>query len=246
MLRKLVKPLAQGNLAAFGLEVSWSIRRTRRVACDTAGRFATPYRLHLGPGAAWTKPDNHWIDVDIDPSRGDLVMDFQDFDGFPLPDGSVDAIYGSHVFEHMSIWVTDRVFAECCRVLEKGGVLRVVLPDVEKSIREYVAGNREFPLFARRRQRAKKVHGKPFTLFECLKEDFLSKSLQPALLGQRALAHQNAWDFETLEQDLLKAGFSAVSRSGFQQSSCPPFAFEGTYASEANQHDRSLYVEAIK
>jgi SAM-dependent methyltransferase len=208
--------------------------------------FKLPYKLHLGPGPNWTKPDNHWIAVDIEPQRGDIIIDFNNFKSFPFKNNSVACIYGSHVFEHMSIYITQCIFEECYRVLLNGGIMRLILPDVEKSIKEYIKGNKDFNLFKRRIQRAKKRDGlKEYTLFDCLREDFLSKSSQSSL-GQNSLAHQNAWDFETISKDLSLAGFSHVEKTHFQKSRTDDFSFEGKYQSEANEIERSLYVEAIK
>lgn len=231
-----------------GIEFEWSFSRAKgaaRQAFDPS-KFALPYRLHLGPGPNWRKPDAHWIDVDVAPDRGDIVVNFQDFAGFPLPAASADAIYGSHVFEHMSIWVTDAVFADSCRVLQPGGIMRMILPDAEKSIREYVAGNSGFELFRRRKERAREVFGLDYSLFDCLREDFLSRAQQTDLLGRNALAHQNAWDFDSLAGQLRRAGFAKVVRKGYQQSDSAHFAFEGTFPSEATEDYRSLYVEAHK
>ncbi|MDF7807325.1 methyltransferase domain-containing protein [Pontiellaceae bacterium B12219] len=226
------------------LKIYW--KADRRAPLFDLSAFSSPYKIHLGPGANWKKMDDHWINVDIDPNRGDIIVDFADFTSFPLETASVSCIYGSHVFEHMSIYTTPTVFAECCRTLVPGGTLRLILPDAEKSIREYVAGNSEFDIFKRRTERAEKLWGiKNYTPFECLREDFLSRSGQ-SILGEQALAHQNAWDFETIRKDLLHAGFSSVEKTSFQKSNVPDFSFEGTYPSEANETNRSLYVEATK
>ena len=208
--------------------------------------FEKPYCLHIGPGPNWSKPNDKWINVDIDPKWGDIVVDFKNFSSFPLLTNSVECIYGSHVFEHMSIWITDSLFSECHRILQPGGVLRLVLPDVEKSIREYIAGNLNFSLFKRRKERAKLNYGVDYTVFDCLREDFISRSGQENLLGENALAHQNAWDYESIQNDRLRAGFSQVCRSGLKQSKSSKFPFEGSYACEALEEDRSLYVEATK
>ena len=129
-----------------------------------------------------------------------------------------------------------------------GGVFRMILPDAEKSIKEYVSGNSEFPLFKRRRERIKTMYGIDYTLFECMRDDFISRSGQPDLLGKNALAHQNAWDFETLCSHLIQAGFKEdnLHKMSFKHSHVDYFDFEGTYPSEANEDYRSLYVEAIK
>lgn len=255
-MKSVARKIAQNKFSLFGLDIEWKVSRKRLAAPLPKKKpavavpfdeknFKAPYCLHFGPGPAWEKPDNHWIAIDVDPERGDMVMDFQEFQGIPLDENTVSYIYGSHVFEHMSIWVTDEVFAESCRVLKPGGVMRLILPDAERSIREYAAGNKNFLLFSRRKERAARK-GMDYTLFECMKEDFLSRASQLDLLGRRSLAHQNAWDYETIERDLLKAGFSQVSRSGFQQSTVREFSFEGAFPSEANEDYRSLYVEAVK
>lgn len=193
------------------------------------------------------KPSEHWVTVDIDPKRGDVVQDFHDFERFPFNEETVDAIYASHTFEHISVYRIGRVVAECYRVLRPGGVLRIVVPNPEESIRQYLAGNLDFPLFKKRRDRAKRMYGEDLTLFECMKEDFVSRNGQVTLLGEK-LAHQNAWDFDAMRAQLTRGGFDPkkIRRAAFQDSTSFDFSFEGTYPSEANEHERSLYVEATK
>lgn len=207
-----------------------------------------PYKLNFGPGPNWSRPDESWLAVDIDPELGEIVVNFQEFEQLPIPNNSVSHVYGSHVFEHISIFKTPLVFAEIYRVLQPGGVFRLILPDAQKSIEEYLAGNADFLLFKRRKERAKKNQNINYTLFECMREDFLSPNGQAALLGKNTLAHQNAWDFETITSDLMRAGFSEdkIQQSAFQKSASKAFTFEGTYQSEANEDYRSLYVEATK
>ena len=35
--------------------------------------------LHFGPGSGWTKPSKDWTTVDIDNTRGDIAMNFNNF-----------------------------------------------------------------------------------------------------------------------------------------------------------------------
>ena len=63
--------------------------------------------------------------------------------GLPLDDKSVDYIYCSHVLEHFEKWETEKILKECRRVLKKSGVMRIVLPDVEKLISGYKVGGAE-------------------------------------------------------------------------------------------------------
>lgn len=197
--------------------------------------------IHFGPGSGWEKPNKDWITIDIDPQRGDIVMDLNKFSKFDIETNSISSIYASHTFEHVSMLVIDKLWSDCSRILKKGGVMRIIVPDPVKSMNEYISGNKNFSLFKHRRK-----HNPEWTLFECLKADFISKSGQPQLLGNNGLAHQNAWDFETIKKQLIKCGFSSATRSQFQKSCSPHFDFEGSYESEANHTDRSMYVEAIK
>lgn len=226
------------------LSYEFEIKCTRSSTLDL-DKFAAPYNLHFGPGPSWIKPDNSWITIDLDPDRGDLVLNFRDFEHLSLPDQQVSSVYGSHVFEHVNPHVSNLLFREIYRVLMPGGIFRLVLPDVERSIKAYLENDLEFSLFRRRRDRAKEHWGLDYTAFDCLREDFISRGMQHDLLGARTLAHQNAWDYASLACELNSIGFETIL-SGFQSSVCDAFSFEGTYPSEANEVSRSLYVDAVK
>lgn len=207
------------------------------------------YKLHFGPGSGWVKPSNNWLTIDADPKRADILLNFNAIESIPLEDESVDCIYGSHVFEHIDIFHAPVVFKECYRILKESGYLRLIIPDVRKSIEQYLNGNTEYNLFKRRIESLKKRFGyEKVTLFEALKGDFISPTGQPDLLGQYSLAHQNAWDYESIVCDLNRAGFSynKIKQMSFKQTDCIDFEFEGTYPSEANEFERSLYIEAQK
>ena len=69
-------------------------------------------------------------------------------DIYPLayPDNSVSEIYASHVLEHFSHQLTDKVLAEWVRVLEPGGILRIAVPDFRKIAQWYQEKRRDLPL----------------------------------------------------------------------------------------------------
>jgi SAM-dependent methyltransferase len=56
----------------------------------------------------------------------------------PHASGSVDAIYSSHMIEHLDRREARRFLAECRRVLKPGGILRLVVPDVRVTINDYM------------------------------------------------------------------------------------------------------------
>lgn len=63
--------------------------------------------------------------------------------------GSVDIVYASHLFEHLSLKSAHLFLSEAYRVLRSGGVIRVVVPDLYKITKKYIAeyeqGNTEDP-----------------------------------------------------------------------------------------------------
>ena len=198
--------------------------------------------LNLGPGGVWKKPGSQWISLDADPRYADVCVDLNHTPSIPFEDDTVDVIYSSHFFEHISIFAIDDLIGDCYRVLKEKGVLRIVIPDVIKSMREFLDSNQEFSLFKRRRQR-----NPNYTLFECLREDFLSQSLQKEVFGVQALAHQNAFDYETMEKYLKKSGFKNIYLSDLGSSTYAEFMWENEQdGGEWAQADRSLYIEAVK
>jgi len=56
----------------------------------------------------------------------------------PFPDDSAEAVYSSHLLEHLYREEAKRLIQECFRVLSRGGVLRVVVPDLRAIVREYL------------------------------------------------------------------------------------------------------------
>ena len=59
--------------------------------------------------------------------------------GLPFKDATFDAIYHCHFIEHIDRTAVSLFLNECTRVLKPGGVVRVVFPDLEYSIRRYIA-----------------------------------------------------------------------------------------------------------
>ncbi|HEV2289036.1 MAG TPA: methyltransferase domain-containing protein [Candidatus Acidoferrales bacterium] len=61
----------------------------------------------------------------------------------PFPDDSVSAVYASHVLEHLYVEEGRSLIRESFRVLASSGILRVVVPDLNAIVREYL-GERPF------------------------------------------------------------------------------------------------------
>jgi SAM-dependent methyltransferase len=57
---------------------------------------------------------------------------------WPYGDESVDVVYASHLFEHLTRKHATLFLNEAYRTLKPGGVIRLVVPDLQQLAREYV------------------------------------------------------------------------------------------------------------
>lgn len=90
--------------------------------------------VNLGCGSHY-HPD--WINIDIAPlGPGVIAHDLSS--GVPLADNSSDAVYHSHVLEHIRRPEATGFMRECYRVLKPGGTIRVAVPDLERIARAYI------------------------------------------------------------------------------------------------------------
>lgn len=87
-----------------------------------------PRLLNLGCGSAF-HPD--WVNLDSFPAAPGIVA--HDLNAaLPFPDGRFDVVYASHVLEHLDPNAGLRLLCECNRILGHKGILRVVVPDLER------------------------------------------------------------------------------------------------------------------
>ena len=60
----------------------------------------------------------------------------------PIKDATVDALYCSHVIEHLFDWYISFVLSDFHRVLKPGQPIRIVVPDMDLAIDQYIADGR--------------------------------------------------------------------------------------------------------
>jgi SAM-dependent methyltransferase len=142
--------------------------------------------------------------------------------GLPFPDNSARYIYSSHTFEHFTSEESSRIVKNCREVLKPGGILRIVVPDLELIAREYLADPN--PL-------ASQTFLSRLSLHHSWQDFMHPGSNHSQMLDGRSLAHM-----------LRTAGFDEVAVSSYRTSAIP----------EIQQLDlevrrrESLYVEARK
>jgi predicted SAM-dependent methyltransferase len=90
--------------------------------------------LNLGCGYNYS---TEWINLDF-VKTGECVTECNLLNGIPFESNSYDILYHSHVLEHFSKSDGERFLRECYRVLKPGGIIRVVVPNLEIIVREYL------------------------------------------------------------------------------------------------------------
>lgn len=89
--------------------------------------------LNIGCGV-WFHPD--WINIDL--RGGADVICHNITEGLPFSDESFDVVYHSHLLEHIPRIKALPFMKECYRVLKPGGIVRVLVPDLEQIARLYL------------------------------------------------------------------------------------------------------------
>ena len=81
--------------------------------------------------------DELWLNLDYAPITA-KVTQANLLGKFPCPDSSIKLVYSSHFIEHIPYEKVAGFLQECYRVLQKEGMIRLVLPDLENICREYL------------------------------------------------------------------------------------------------------------
>jgi predicted SAM-dependent methyltransferase len=97
-----------------------------------------PIKIDLGGADAG---HGGWSTIDVTDTC-DLYWDLRR--GIPFPDASVDAVYSSHFFEHLSFDQGQEMLRECMRVLRPGGSFSICVPNARIYLEAYL-GLRDVP-----------------------------------------------------------------------------------------------------
>ncbi len=90
--------------------------------------------LNIGCGNHY---NNGWINIDIN-SKAESVLKHDLRKGLPFPDNYFDAVYSSHLLEHLTKEEAKKKLLEERRVLKNNGIIRIVVPDLERICRNYI------------------------------------------------------------------------------------------------------------
>ena len=126
---------------------------------------------------------------------GDIVK------GLPVADASFDAVYCSHVLEHLSLEDLRTALQNTFHLLKAGGVFRLVVPDLAFLADQYV--NDPSPDAAHKFMKATGL-GSPT-------REGSATGFALAYFGHSR--HLWMWDFEAMHEELRLAGFTNIRKA---------------------------------
>jgi hypothetical protein len=135
--------------------------------------------------------------------------------GLPVTSGSCSGVYASHILEHLSLADFHTALDETFRILRKGGIFRLVVPDLFELAETYVEAHR------RRESDASHAFMRNTYLGREKRADGLSGLVCSAFGNSE---HLWMWDEFSLGEALSQRGFTDVRRARFGDCEDPAFA----------------------
>jgi SAM-dependent methyltransferase len=216
------------SLINFELKSFWG----RVIAFDLKVDSTTQNYINLGSGSI-NLPG--FINIDFFTcSAADYKADLR----FPLriPDESIDGIFCEHTLEHLDYRQGENLLRECYRILKSGGIIRLIVPDVGLFVKHYNDPSSGW------------FHQWEKLMFEeSIDPDRSDRKLltrmQAISFVTQEYGHISAWDEETSEVVLRKAGLGGVKFFSFRHGQCERLLAD---LDSADRKHVSLYVEARK
>ncbi|MCI0722606.1 MAG: methyltransferase domain-containing protein [Acidobacteria bacterium] len=111
---------------------------------------------------------------------------------FPLPAEGFDFVYCAHMLEHLELADAAFCMRQVHRVLRKGGIFRIAVPDLDELIRRYDSSN---------------------------PDEFLSEFFEA---DQKLNKNRHHWHYNeiSLRRQLESAGFTSARRRRFREGEC--------------------------
>lgn len=188
----------------------------------TIHKYLKLSNLKINVGAGPFGEDG-WVNMDVFNCKN-ISFTYDCRKKLPFRSLSVSKIRCEHILEHMDIEYEVPLFLkECNRVLATNGVLRIVVPDIEKFVSAYYLNNWSM-----------------LGMQQDLTHDWQPADILTHTFRQGG-EHKFGYDFNVMKRVLEEAGFKRVERMEFGKSN------DLELQNDQKNHEKySLYVEAIK
>lgn len=148
----------------------------------------------------------------------------------PIPDHHLLGIFSEHVIEHFTWDFTcNQLLPECLRMLQPGGNIRIIVPDAALAIDLYAQAKQKGLVDKEFRE------SDPQAITPMMRVDDTFRQI----FVKNGFGHKFAYDFQTLEFFLHRAGFVEIREESYMLGRDPMLLVD--YRKRAHE---SLYVEA--
>jgi predicted SAM-dependent methyltransferase len=169
-----------------------------------------------------------WVNIELQRAK-DTTICLDVRRKLPFANGSARRIFAEHIIEHLDFREdTPSLFREFHRILVPHGAVRIIVPDAERFLEAYVGKDRD--LWRNLGWDIDRLPADIYTPMHVINHIF-----------HQGGEHLFAYDFETLEWALRRAGFPTVLRQSFGTSIDSQLAIDREY-----HRPWSLYVDAVK
>lgn len=175
-------------------------------------------RYHLGCGTNflkgwlninfWTHLDQGRLYKDPNDVKDTLLLNHDLKLGVPAEDNSLDAVYHSHMLEHIAYEEGLQFLQKIYNALKPGGIHRLLVPDLQAFAKAYLSDD---DLLLRKYQQH--VLGKKSEIYQTKAAIFMG------MLHNHE--HKMGYDYETLHWALNRIGFKNIKQTLFQESALP-------------------------
>lgn len=124
---------------------------------------------------------------------------------------------------------------ECLRVLKRGGLIRLVIPDLELIARNYIKDNEGI-----RNNKRKRDYLPSERFLDMLDLVGAERTKMPSIPKILSSKHKCMYDYFSLTGLLASCGFVDIEKRAYKEGECPDIDFLD------NRPEHSLYLEARK
>ena len=277
-MKNLIKKLVKNSLMKLNYKlVPYNRFNNFSEECFFNELYAEDKSIYLNVGAGrfrhshWTNLDLKESDLSINWIGDDINHNLLSNTKIPLEDNSLDAIYASHIIEHLPQNSVEYFFKDAKRLLKSGGIMRISVPNTDLAISAFQRDDKRFfeEFYSERcndismsnllvRYVATQAVDTKFSNNSLHKIDKLNNMNYQEILdflnklclecdieyqSKNFQDHVNWFTEPKLLSVFKNAGFAKINTSGFGQSYYPQFR-DTRYFDKTLSHV-SLYVEGI-
>jgi hypothetical protein len=165
-------------------------------------RAPRPLKIEIGG----LQPREGWVVTNVNATARNFL---DATERWPVEDGAAEMVYADNMIEHITLDQARRMLRECFRCIRPGGVVRIVTPDLRAHVDLYLSG----------RDATTSPAGNYYRAIGLVVEHPVDLVRIPIASFNHHLGY--LYDFETLQHELVAAGFGDVVRCEQGESAHP-------------------------